>query len=136
MTNTTDNTGADEAQNHDDIPTTPGGWMRAAAYRRYLLTREYAAGLGDTAREGISDEDYATTMATLETMARNLGWTEGQGRPEWSPGALWGRHGYGHRGRGCGRGFAGHRGEGRDTKAGTKARDKAQKKAAKKAGSA
>lgn len=135
MTSTTDNTNADEAQSHDRIPSTPGGWMRAAAYRRYLLTREYAAGLGDTAREGISDEDYATTMATLETMARNLGWTEGQGRPDWSPGAPWGRPGYGHYGHygpRCGRGFAGHRGEAR----GKKSRDKAEKKAAKRTGSA
>lgn len=132
MTSTTDSTGADEAQNHDRIPTTPGGWMRAAAYRRYVLTREYAAGLGDTAREGISDEDYATTMATLEKMARNLGWAEDQGRPEWGPGGPWGRRGYGHYGPRCGRGFAGHRGEGR----GKKARAKAEKKAAKKTGSA
>jgi hypothetical protein len=26
--------------------------------------------------EGISDEDYRTTLATLEKMARNLGWSD------------------------------------------------------------
>ena len=28
----------------------------------------------DALADGISPEDYATTLATLETMARNLGW--------------------------------------------------------------
>ncbi len=31
---------------------------------------------------GISDADYATTIATLEAMARNLGWDENAPRPE------------------------------------------------------
>jgi DNA-binding MarR family transcriptional regulator len=30
--------------------------------------------LRSSVADGISAEDYATTMATLETMARNLGW--------------------------------------------------------------
>ncbi len=136
MTSTNDTTGPDAGERDDHIPTTPGAWMRAAAYRRYLLTREYAAGLGDTAREGISDEDYATTMATLEKMARNLGWTEGQGRPEWNPGGPWGWRGHGHGGHGCSRGSAWHGGYGRSKKARDKARDTAAKKAAKKADSA
>ena len=54
----------------------PTFWLRAIEHRKHRLAREYRATLGDTAREGISDEDYATTMATLEKMARNLGWTE------------------------------------------------------------
>jgi hypothetical protein len=29
--------------------------------------------------EGIADEDYATTLAVLERMARNLGWSEDAG---------------------------------------------------------
>ncbi len=53
-------------------------WLRAIELRKHKLTREYRKGLGDTAREGISDEDYATTVATLERMARNLGWDESQ----------------------------------------------------------
>jgi hypothetical protein len=73
----------------------PTFWMRAIEGRKNHLTREYRATLGDTAREGISDEDYATTMATLEKMARNLGWDESQ-RHE---------HGFGpRRGRGFGHG--------------------------------
>jgi hypothetical protein len=58
------------------------------------MTREYRRSLGDKAREGISDEDYATTMATLEKMARNLGWDESQ-REE---------RGFPHRGFGRGHG--------------------------------
>ena len=58
-------------------PRRPGYWLRAIEHRKHRLTREYRAALGDTAREGISDEDYATTMATLEKMARNLGWNDG-----------------------------------------------------------
>ena len=59
----------------------PHFWLRAIEGRKYELTREYRKSLGTTAREGVSDEDYATTMATLEKMARNLGWDESH-RPE------------------------------------------------------
>ena len=58
--------------------TRPNFWLRAIEHRKHALTREYRRTLGATAREGISDEDYATTMATLEKMARNLGWSEDQ----------------------------------------------------------
>lgn len=58
--------------------TRPNFWLRAIEYRKHELGREYRATLGDQAREGISDEDYATTMATLEKMARNLGWDDSQ----------------------------------------------------------
>lgn len=72
-----------------DTPTPrPSFWLRAIERRKDVLTREYRASLGTAAREGISDEDYATTMATLEKMAHNLGWDESQ-RPE---------RGFGHRG--------------------------------------
>lgn len=56
----------------------PMFWMRTIEGRKNRLAHEYRASLGATAREGISDEDYATTMATLEQMARNLGWDETQ----------------------------------------------------------
>ncbi|MFN4001329.1 hypothetical protein [Microcella sp.] len=88
----------------------PRRWMRIAAWRKRALAHEYYRGLDDAAREGISDEDYATTMATLERMARNLGWNESQGMPGGSPGhGRWpgrghhrGHHGHhGHHGR-CG----------------------------------
>ena len=92
----------------------PNFWLRAIEHRKHALTREYRRTLGDTAREGISDEDYATTMATLEKMARNLGWDESQ-RPErgfgtrgagrgFGPGAPFGRYG-GRRHFGRGHGF-------------------------------
>lgn len=78
-----------------------GFWLRAIDVRKHALGHEYRKGLGDTAREGISDEDYATTMATLEKMARNLGWDESQhfghrgfGHGRRHPGMLRG-HGFG-----------------------------------------
>jgi len=73
----------------------PNFWLRAIEHRKHQLTRDYRATLGDTAREGVSDEDYATTMATLEKMARNLGWSEEQQdeRPGFGRGH---RHGFGH----------------------------------------
>jgi hypothetical protein len=71
----------------------PSYWLRAIEHRKHELTREYRRTLGDTARAGISDEDYATTMATLEKMAVNLGWDDSQ-RPD-----------RGHRHPGMGRGF-------------------------------
>jgi hypothetical protein len=84
---------------NDTRTVRPNFWLRAIEFRKHELTREYRTALGDTARDGISDEDYATTMATLEKMARNLGWSEDQAddRP-FARG----------RGRGFGRGF-GHR---------------------------
>jgi hypothetical protein len=66
---------------HETRTPRPNFWLRAIEHRKHQLTREYRATLGDTAREGISDEDYGITMATLEKMARNLGWSEDQ-RPE------------------------------------------------------
>ena len=58
----------------------PGYWLRAIEFRNHQLGREQRRAmrdqLADQAREGISDEDYATTMATLEKMARNLGFDE------------------------------------------------------------
>ena len=95
---------------------TPRGWMRAAACRKRALAHEYYRGLDDTAREGISDEDYATTMATLERMARNLGWDESQGMPGGRPGhGRWQGRGHrpghhGHHGR-CGERHSEHRGD-------------------------
>ena len=65
-------------------------------------------GLDATAREGISDEDYATSMATLETMARNLGWDESQGMPGRGVGG-WHGHGH-HRGHRRGHGYCGEHG--------------------------
>ena len=78
-----------------------GFWLRVIEHRKNELARDYRRTLGVTAREGISDEDYATTMATLEKMARNLGWDESQ-RPERRRGF---RHGARHHGMMHGHGF-------------------------------
>jgi hypothetical protein len=83
---------------NESRPLRANFWLRAIEFRKDELTRDYRKTLGDTAREGISDEDYATTMATLEKMARNLGWDESQ------------RHERGVGRRGFGPGFGrGHR---------------------------
>ena len=111
----------------DPESMTPGRWMRAAAWRKRALAHEYYRGLDATAREGISDEDYATTMATLETMARNLGWDESQGMPGRGPGA-WRGHGP-HRGYGYGYGRGGCGQHGHEHPGGRAA--KAERKAAK-----
>jgi hypothetical protein len=91
----------------NEAPTLrPHFWLRVIEHRKHQLTREYRTSLGTSAREGISDEDYATTMATLEKMARNLGWDETQqhdtpwgprGRRHHGMGRHFGRgHGFGH----------------------------------------
>lgn len=86
-------------------PARPTHWLRAIEFRKHQLGREYRETLSDKAREGVSDEDYATTMATLEKMARNLGWDESQ-RPDFGRGFGPGRgFGHGHRHPGMMRGF-------------------------------
>ncbi len=60
------------------------GWVDAAP-EGYGLTprgetafgalREVVDGLRELAASGIQQEEYETTVATLEQMARNLGWT-------------------------------------------------------------
>ena len=70
-------------------------WLRTIELRKDTLAREYRRSLRDTAREGISDEEYAAMLGTLEKMARNLGWDESQKhKTPFGPG----------RGRGFGRG--------------------------------
>ncbi|NYF09389.1 hypothetical protein HDC94_000545 [Leifsonia sp. AK011] len=118
MNTNTEKTNTDKTQR-------PGFWLRAIEYRKHQLGREqrraFRDSLADKARDGVSDEDYATTMATLEKMARNLGWRAGA--QEQSPFLGFaatpaphsvsecGQHGYegrGHRGHGFGpRGFRG-----------------------------
>ncbi|HOY82656.1 MAG TPA: hypothetical protein PK282_01075 [Rhodoglobus sp.] len=86
--------------------TRPGFWLRAIEYRKHELAREqrhaFRETLADKARADISDEDYATTMATLEKMARNLGWSDDQEIPRHGHG--FGPFGRGGRGHGFGRG--------------------------------
>lgn len=87
---------------HETTTPRPAFWLRAIEHRKHELTRDYRRALGDTAREGISDEDVATTTATLEKMARNLGW-DGSSRHERRFGP--GRFGRGGRRTGVMRGF-------------------------------
>ena len=59
------------------------GWV-FIEHDRYSITERGAesferlsavvAGIRETISAGLSDEQYATTVASLETMARNLGW--------------------------------------------------------------
>ncbi|MBX3100441.1 MAG: hypothetical protein KF761_12795 [Salinibacterium sp.] len=82
----------------------PNFWLHAIESRKHELMRTYRASLSDRAREGISDADYATTMATLEKMAGNLGWDDAQ-RPDRASD----RHdGHGHRHHGMMRRFGNH----------------------------
>lgn len=55
--------------------TDEGRAAHDAAFERVRTIREAASA-------GISAEDYATTMTTLEAMARNLGWTPAGARTE------------------------------------------------------
>lgn len=91
-------------ENSEPRTRRPSFWLRAIEHRKHELGRDYRKSLGSVARDGISDEDYATTLATLEQMAKNLGWDESQ-RPErgfgrgFGPGPRFHRgHGFGPRG--------------------------------------
>ena len=90
---------------------TPRTWLGRIARRKRMLTHEHWRQLDDVAREGISDEDYATTMAALEAMARNLGWDESQAGDEArGHGGHHGR-GHGHTGHHRHHGHHGHHGD-------------------------
>jgi hypothetical protein len=71
-------------------------WLRTIELQKDRKTREYRKSLRDTAREGISDEEYAAMLATLEKMARNLGWDESQ--PDERAFGRGHRRGFGHDG--------------------------------------
>lgn len=65
------------------------------------------SGVRDRVRSTVTEEDYATTVASLEAIARGLGWDETSPR-RFGPR---GRHGFGHgfgRGHGCGPRFGEH----------------------------
>lgn len=94
-----------ESTNPESAPrreATPRTWLRRIARRKRMLTNERWRQLDAVAREGINDDNYATTMATLEAMARNLGWDESQASDEprerrGHPGHRHHGHGHGHR---------------------------------------
>jgi len=104
-TDTTNDT--PQPENTPRREATPRTWLGRIARRKRMLAHEQWRRLDDVAREGISDEDYATTMATLEAMARNLGWDESQAGDEAR--GHGGHHGRGH-GHGHGRGHKGRHG--------------------------
>lgn len=110
------NTPTETTETNHERPLRPGHWLRAMEYRKHALTREYRASLGEKARDGVSDEDYATTMATLEKMARNLGWDDSQADERGHFGPRFGLR----YGRGMGRPHFGHRGFGPGRPEGTK----------------
>ena len=61
-----------------DRTTRAAFWLRTIELQKERKVREYRRSLRSVAREGISDEEYAAMLATLEKMARNLGWDETQ----------------------------------------------------------
>ncbi len=101
----TDDLGADrkpgKGKGRRDRTQRAAFWLRTIELQKDRRAREYRKSLRDVAREGISDEEYAAMLATLEKMARNLGWDESQ--PDERP---FGR-GFGRR-HGFGPGFGGH----------------------------
>jgi hypothetical protein len=80
--------------NHPDRTQRAAFWLRAIDARKAKLTREYRKSLRVTAREGVSDEEYAAMLGTLEKMARNLGWDESQ--PDERPFGRGSGRGFGH----------------------------------------
>ncbi|QEO16173.1 hypothetical protein FLP10_09430 [Agromyces intestinalis] len=70
---------------------------------------ERVTGLRARVAGAVSPEDFATTLATLEAIARELGWDESQPMPRGRRGGRgFGRRGFGHRhgfGHGHGHGF-------------------------------
>lgn len=91
-----------------------GVWTITAEGRRERdRIQELVSGVRDRARGAVTDEDYATTLASLEAIARELGWDESSPRRSGPRG----RHGFGHgfgpghgfgAGHGCGRRFGEH----------------------------
>ncbi|WP_353814464.1 MarR family winged helix-turn-helix transcriptional regulator [Agromyces sp. SYSU T00266] len=75
----------------------PGAWTPTDAGRKALdaLTERVQA-VRDRVRSAVSDEEYATTVASLEAIARELGWDESMPEP---------RRGHGRRRPGFAAGF-------------------------------
>lgn len=85
------------------VAETDGAWTltdegRAAQAR----LADAVSGIRSTVSGSVSEEDFATTLATLESIARELGWDPSERMPQ----------GFGHRGRFGGRGFGHGRGRG------------------------
>lgn len=80
----------------------------------YAALRERVAGLRARVAGAVAPADFQTTLDTLEAVARELGWHEGEGMPRRRPESRQGRraakggHGHGHGG--CEHGHDDHRG--------------------------
>ena len=70
-------------------------WLRTIELQKDRKAREYRRSLRDVARDGISDEEHAAMLATLEKMARNLGWDESQKNERPFGRGFGRRHGFG-----------------------------------------
>lgn len=92
------------------------GWVQEQGDGTWALTDEGRAarerlsatvdGIRARVADSVSPEDYATTIASLEAMARGLGWDEGQRMPGgFGPGRRFGRGPGFERGPGFGPGF-------------------------------
>lgn len=79
------NPDADETSAEHLAELVDSAWV-AKNGARYFLTEQGSAAFArlaevvarnrDTVSEGVADGDYQTTLAVLERMARNLGWSE------------------------------------------------------------
>ena len=79
------NPDADETSAEHLAELVDSSWV-AKNGARYFLTEQGSAAFArlaevvarnrDTVSEGVADGDYQTTLAVLERMARNLGWSE------------------------------------------------------------
>ena len=79
------NPDADETSAEHLAELVDSSWV-AKNGARYFLTEQGSAAFArlaevvarnrDTVSEGVADGDYRTTLAVLERMARNLGWSE------------------------------------------------------------
>jgi DNA-binding MarR family transcriptional regulator len=79
------NPDADETSAEHLAELVDSAWV-AKTGARYILTEQGSAAFArlaavvarnrDKAAEGVADDDYRTTIAVLEQMARNLGWNE------------------------------------------------------------
>jgi len=100
------------------IVQTDGTWTLTEEGR---AEKERLSGLVDGIRgrvaAAVSPEDYATTLASLEAIARELGWDEkahaGRRHHGFGPRGFGGRHGFGPGGRGRGFGSGHDHGHGR-----------------------
>ncbi|KRC61454.1 hypothetical protein ASE14_11335 [Agromyces sp. Root81] len=88
----------------------PGAWRLTEAGKAARASlHERVATLRATVAGAVSPEDFATTLASLEAIARELGWVEGERMPRRHGRGFGRRHGAGFGHRHDGEGGFGHR---------------------------